>query len=40
MINLQEQGINGVLADEMGLGKTLQSISVLAYMADYKQVSC
>jgi SNF2 family DNA or RNA helicase len=39
MINLQEQGINGVLADEMGLGKTLQSISVLAYMADYKQVS-
>ena len=29
----------GILADEMGLGKTLQSISVLAYMHEYKGVS-
>lgn len=29
----------GILADEMGLGKTLQSISVLAYMYEYKGIS-
>lgn len=29
----------GILADEMGLGKTLQSISVLAYMHEYKHIS-
>ena len=38
MISLQENGLNGILADEMGLGKTLQSISVLGYMLEYKQV--
>lgn len=38
MINLQSQGINGVLADEMGLGKTIQSISILAYLHDFKQI--
>ncbi|PIA13768.1 hypothetical protein COEREDRAFT_11048 [Coemansia reversa NRRL 1564] len=32
--NLYEQGINGILADEMGLGKTVQSISLLAYLAE------
>ncbi|KAI5854565.1 SNF2 family N-terminal domain-containing protein [Tricharina praecox] len=32
--NLYEQGINGILADEMGLGKTVQSISVMAYLAE------
>lgn len=32
--NLYEQGINGILADEMGLGKTIQSISLLAYLAE------
>lgn len=36
MIRLYENGINGILADEMGLGKTLQSISILAYMAEFK----
>ncbi|EWM24038.1 putative chromatin remodelling complex atpase chain, partial [Nannochloropsis gaditana] len=35
MIRLQDNGINGILADEMGLGKTLQSISVLAYNAEF-----
>eukprot|EP00599_Poterioochromonas_sp_BG-1_P014267 CAMPEP_0173160514 /NCGR_PEP_ID=MMETSP1105-20130129/17906_1 /TAXON_ID=2985 /ORGANISM="Ochromonas sp., Strain BG-1" /LENGTH=655 /DNA_ID=CAMNT_0014079465 /DNA_START=39 /DNA_END=2002 /DNA_ORIENTATION=- len=38
MIRLQDNGINGILADEMGLGKTLQSISILAYMYEYKKV--
>ena len=32
--NLYEQGINGILADEMGLGKTVQSISLLAHIAE------
>ncbi|KAI9145778.1 SNF2 family N-terminal domain-containing protein [Paraphysoderma sedebokerense] len=34
LANLYEQGINGILADEMGLGKTVQSISVLAHLAE------
>lgn len=34
LANLYEQGINGILADEMGLGKTVQSISILAYLAE------
>lgn len=28
------QGINGILADEMGLGKTVQSIALLAHLAE------
>lgn len=34
LVNLYEHGINGILADEMGLGKTIQSISVMAYLAE------
>lgn len=34
LVNLYEQGINGILADEMGLGKTVQSISIMAYLAE------
>eukprot|EP00834_Sanchytrium_tribonematis_P004722 NODE_248_length_11794_cov_0.876015.p1 type:complete len:968 gc:universal NODE_248_length_11794_cov_0.876015:6797-9700(+) len=34
LAGLYEQGINGILADEMGLGKTVQSISLLAYVAE------
>ncbi|ODV91452.1 hypothetical protein CANCADRAFT_19857, partial [Tortispora caseinolytica NRRL Y-17796] len=34
LVNLYEQGINGILADEMGLGKTVQSMSVMAYLAE------
>ncbi|KAG8739108.1 putative DNA helicase ino80 [Ceratobasidium sp. 414] len=34
LVTLYEQGINGILADEMGLGKTVQSISLLAYLAE------
>lgn len=36
---LIDNGINGILADEMGLGKTLQSISVLAYMKEYLNIT-
>ena len=36
--NLYEQGINGILADEMGLGKTIQTISLLAHLAEKKNV--
>jgi DNA helicase INO80 len=38
LANLYEQGINGILADEMGLGKTIQSISVMAYLAEHHQI--
>ncbi|KII93253.1 hypothetical protein PLICRDRAFT_99487 [Plicaturopsis crispa FD-325 SS-3] len=34
LATLYEQGINGILADEMGLGKTIQSISLLAHLAE------
>ena len=34
MISLTENGINGILADEMGLGKTVQSIALLAHLAE------
>lgn len=34
LANLYDQGINGILADEMGLGKTVQSIAVLAHLAE------
>ncbi|KAF9334796.1 putative DNA helicase ino80 [Podila minutissima] len=34
LANLYEQGINGILADEMGLGKTVQSISLMAHLAE------
>lgn len=34
LINLYNQGINGILADDMGLGKTVQAISFLSYLAE------
>jgi SWI/SNF-related matrix-associated actin-dependent regulator of chromatin subfamily A member 5 len=39
MIKLENNGINGILADEMGLGKTLQSISMLGYLREFKQIT-
>lgn len=36
LVNLYNQGINGILADDMGLGKTVQSISFLAYLFETK----
>ncbi|XP_077993238.1 chromatin-remodeling ATPase INO80-like [Glandiceps talaboti] len=34
LANLYDCSINGILADEMGLGKTIQSIAVLAHLAE------
>lgn len=34
---LSLQGINGILADEMGLGKTVQSIALLAHLAEVRR---
>jgi SWI/SNF-related matrix-associated actin-dependent regulator of chromatin subfamily A member 5 len=39
MIGLFERGINGILADEMGLGKTLQTISLLAFLRQFKNIT-
>jgi SWI/SNF-related matrix-associated actin-dependent regulator of chromatin subfamily A member 5 len=38
MISLHDRGISGILADEMGLGKTLQSISLLTYVKEFRNV--
>jgi SWI/SNF-related matrix-associated actin-dependent regulator of chromatin subfamily A member 5 len=38
MISLYESGINGILADDMGLGKTIQSISMLAFLKEFKNI--
>lgn len=32
LVNLYNQGINGILADDMGLGKTIQTLAFLAYL--------
>jgi len=39
MIRLYESGVSGILADEMGLGKTLQTISMLAYLKEYRKIN-
>lgn len=39
MISLNETGINGILADEMGLGKTIQTISLIAYLREFRQIN-
>ena len=38
LINLYEQGINGILSDEMGLGKTIQSLAFLSYLASVRGI--
>ena len=38
MVNLHDNNISGILADEMGLGKTIQSISLLAFLKEYRGV--
>jgi SWI/SNF-related matrix-associated actin-dependent regulator of chromatin subfamily A member 5 len=38
MINLFEKGLSGILADEMGLGKTIQTISLIAFLSQYKKI--
>ena len=39
MISLYESGISGILADDMGLGKTIQTISILAFLREFKNVN-
>jgi SWI/SNF-related matrix-associated actin-dependent regulator of chromatin subfamily A member 5 len=39
LIRNYHRGVNGILADEMGLGKTLQSISLLAYLHKFQNIS-
>lgn len=38
LVNLYDQGINGILADDMGLGKTVQSISFLAHLKEKEKI--
>ncbi|XP_065832457.1 chromatin-remodeling ATPase INO80-like [Oscarella lobularis] len=38
LASLYHQGINGILADEMGLGKTVQSIALLAHLAETQNI--
>ena len=38
MIHLYDNGVNGILADEMGLGKTFQTISLLAYLHEFRAI--
>ena len=36
LVSLYNNKLNGILADEMGLGKTIQTISLFAYLMEYK----
>lgn len=38
MVSLFNNHLNGILADEMGLGKTIQTISLLTYLVEKKQI--
>jgi len=38
LANLYDTETNGILADEMGLGKTIQTISLLAYIACFRDI--
>lgn len=38
LATLQQKRMNGILADEMGLGKTIQTIALLAYLAQDKGI--
>jgi len=39
MVSLFNNKLNGILADEMGLGKTLQTISLLCYLMEQKNIN-
>ncbi|KAK9672015.1 hypothetical protein RND81_12G070200 [Saponaria officinalis] len=39
MLSLFNNNLNGILADEMGLGKTIQTISLIAYLSENKDVT-
>lgn len=38
MVSLFNNHLNGILADEMGLGKTIQTISLLTYLVEMKNI--
>ncbi|KAI3654623.1 hypothetical protein MP228_000003 [Amoeboaphelidium protococcarum] len=38
LCSLYEQGINGILADDMGLGKTAQTIALVSWLAEVKNI--
>jgi len=38
MLSLFNNNLNGILADEMGLGKTIQTIALIAYLLEKKEV--
>lgn len=38
LVSLYNNDLNGILADEMGLGKTIQTISLLTYLYEFKNV--
>ncbi|KAF8820418.1 putative SWI2/SNF2 Brahma-like [Cardiosporidium cionae] len=38
LVSLYNNGLNGILADAMGLGKTVQTVSLLAYLYEFKGV--
>ncbi|CAH2450423.1 Transcription regulatory protein [Komagataella phaffii CBS 7435] len=38
MVSLFNNKLNGILADEMGLGKTIQTISLLTYLVEKKNI--
>lgn len=39
LVNLYNQGINGILADDMGLGKTVQTLSFMAYLFETEGIT-
>jgi len=39
MLSLFNNNLNGILADEMGLGKTIQTIALIAYLLEKKEVA-
>ncbi|BFI43349.1 protein Mpsnf1.24 [Marchantia polymorpha subsp. ruderalis] len=39
MLSLYNNNLNGILADEMGLGKTIQTIALLAYLMENKNLN-
>lgn len=38
MASLHSNNINGILADEMGLGKTIQTVSILCYLWENRNI--
>jgi SWI/SNF-related matrix-associated actin-dependent regulator of chromatin subfamily A member 5 len=39
MISLFDRKINGILADEMGMGKTIQTISLIAFYKEFRNLT-